>query len=147
MQAGFTKGGRVEDNLLILQYCEERAFKMKRSLIASALDISKAFDSVKRGKLIDTLLSYNVDKNIIQSVVQLYDEDKTMIYSGEDRNNIEMEVTSGIKQECTCSTSLFKLSIYNIIEDLEQKGQGIRYLTFNILVLILRMTVSSCPLQ
>ena len=32
-QAGFTTGGRIEDNIFILQYLVEETHKMKKSLI------------------------------------------------------------------------------------------------------------------
>ena len=47
-QAGFTEGGRIEDNLLILQYCVEESFKNKKALIVTSIDFRKAFDSIKK---------------------------------------------------------------------------------------------------
>ncbi|XP_068250211.1 uncharacterized protein [Palaemon carinicauda] len=49
-QAGFTKGGRVEDNIFILQYCVEESYKRKESLIVISIDFKKAYDSIKRKK-------------------------------------------------------------------------------------------------
>ena len=53
-QAGFTKGGCVED-LFLLNHCVEESYKKKKSLFVTAIDFSKAFDSVKRTKLIEML--------------------------------------------------------------------------------------------
>ena len=50
-QAGFTKGGKIEDNLFILNYCVEESFRRKASLYVTSIDYSKAFDSVKRSEL------------------------------------------------------------------------------------------------
>ena len=47
-QTGFTKGCRLEDNLLVLKYCINSSFKNKKPLIITAIDFSKAFDSVKK---------------------------------------------------------------------------------------------------
>ena len=47
-QAGFTTGSMIEDNLFTMQYCIERNFKLRRPLIVTCLDYSKAFDSIKR---------------------------------------------------------------------------------------------------
>ena len=41
-QAGFTEGGRVEDNLFIMQYCVEETYKLKKSLIVIAIDFKKS---------------------------------------------------------------------------------------------------------
>ena len=42
-QAGFTTGSMIKDNLFALQYCIERSFKLRRPLIVTCLDHSKAF--------------------------------------------------------------------------------------------------------
>jgi hypothetical protein len=52
-RAGFTKGRRVEDNIFVLRYYVEETFRRKKELIVTAIDFSKAFDSVNRGKIID----------------------------------------------------------------------------------------------
>ena len=64
-QAGFTTGSMIEDNLFTMQYCIERSFKLRRPLIVTCLDYSKAFDSIKREKLIETLIHYKVHYKII----------------------------------------------------------------------------------
>ena len=47
-QAGFTTGSMIEDNVFTLQYCIEKSFKLKRPLIVTCLDYSKAFYYIKR---------------------------------------------------------------------------------------------------
>ena len=59
-QAGFTTGIMIKANLFTLQYCIERSFKLRRPLIVTCLDYSKAFDSIKREKLIEILIHYKV---------------------------------------------------------------------------------------
>ena len=54
-QAGFTEGGKIEDNIFILQYCVEESFKNKKELIVASIDFKKAFDSIKREMLIEVL--------------------------------------------------------------------------------------------
>ena len=45
--AGFTTCSMIEDNLFASQYCIEGSFKLKRPLIVTCLDYSKAFDSIR----------------------------------------------------------------------------------------------------
>ena len=45
----------------------------------------------------------------------------------EKNKEIEIEVTSGIRQGCTASTVLFKLVIHKIIEEM-RKTEGIKIL-------------------
>ena len=53
-------------------------------------------------------------------------EDSTKIQL-EKNKEIEIEVTSGIRQGCTSSTVLFKLITYKIIEEM-RKTEGIKIL-------------------
>ena len=60
LQAGFTSGRRATDNMFIMNYCIEESFTRKKPLIAIFIDFSKAFDSIKREKLVETLMKYKV---------------------------------------------------------------------------------------
>ena len=68
MQAGFSKGRSIEDNLLILQNCIDTSFKRKNPLIVTAIDFSKAFDSVKRDKIIEVLMRYKIHPKVITAI-------------------------------------------------------------------------------
>ena len=95
----------IEDNLFTLQYCIESSFKLRRPLIVTCLDYSKAFDSIKREKLIETLIHYKVHYKIIEVVANIYKDDYTEIQFGDIRKKIE--ITTGIRQGCTGSTIPF----------------------------------------
>ena len=62
---GFTTGSMIEDILFTLQYSMERSFKLIKPLKVTCLDYSKAFYSIKREKLIETLIHYKVLYKII----------------------------------------------------------------------------------
>ena len=63
-QIGFTKGGRLEYNHFILNYIVDRFHRSNRKehkvLIMIALDFKKAYDSINRGKLIETLVKLKI---------------------------------------------------------------------------------------
>ena len=128
-QAGFTKGSRIEDNLFLLKYCVMSSFKNKNSLIVTAIDFSKAFDSIKRDKLIKAMINFRVHPRLIDIIANLYDGDKTLLQLNNEVSK-EIEITSGIKQGCTGSTSLFKLVTYMILIHLEDTGIGFKDLAF-----------------
>ena len=121
-QAGFTKGGRKEDNLFILQHLVEKAKRNRKKLIVTAIDYSKAYDSIDREKMIKALIDYKLHPNIIDRIAKLYDGDYTNMIVGEEE--IKMKITSGIKQGCPLSTTLFKIITYIILNELEEKGIG-----------------------
>ena len=124
-QIGFTKGGRMEYNLFIMQYMVDRIMESRRAchkrLILVALDFRKAYDSIDRGKLIETLVKYKINPLIINMVAKVYSGDTTNISA--KGKEADIRVTSGIKQGCTASTVFFKLITYIIIEQLEREGE------------------------
>ena len=58
------------------------------------IDFSKAYDSVDRRKLIETMREYNINIRIIEMIVQMYSKDSTTIKLGGLQEKVR--VTSGI---------------------------------------------------
>ena len=125
-QAVFTKGGNILDNLFILRECVEETYRKKEQMVAIAIDFKKAYDSIKRETMVQILKELRIDSKIIDFIVRIYREDSTTIQL-EKNKEIEIEVTSGIRQGCTASTVLFKLITYKIIEEM-RKTEGIQIL-------------------
>ena len=117
-QAGFTGGGRVDDNLLLLQYCVDDSYRRRKPLVVVSIDFKKAYDSIKREEMIQVMKEYRIHPEVIDILAEVYQGDSTKIrIEGEE---INMQVTSGIKQGCTCSTTLFKLITYVIIKEIQK---------------------------
>merc|ERR1711874_790569 len=72
-----------------------------------------------RQKLIEVLIGYKINPLIIDLIVQMYQEDCTIIKLG--KMNKKVEVTSGIRRGCCISTLLFKLVTFRIIDELRKK--------------------------
>ena len=123
-QAGFTGGGEILDNLLILQECVRQAYSRKEELVIIAVDFKKAYDSIKRQKLIEVMKDYKMPMEMIDLLMRLYSGDMTSVKVG--KVEVDMEVDSGIRQGCTASPVLFKLITYRIIEELRTRMEGIR---------------------
>ena len=103
-QAGFTE-------------CVEETYRKKEQMVAIAIDLKKAYDSIKRETMVQILKELRIDSKIIDFIVRIYKEDSTKIRLRKNKE-IEIEVTSGIRQGCTASTLLFKLITYKIIEEM-----------------------------
>ena len=123
LQAGFTRGRRISDNLFILKHCVERTFALRKSLIVISVDFQKAFDSINRKALIQTMMEFKIDAKIINIVAQIYSGDKTNIYLNDEKVT-EIEITSGIRQGCNGSTVLFLLITYVLITQLQETNLG-----------------------
>ena len=114
----------MDYNHFILQYLVERTYEIKRkyynNLIVIALDFKKAFDSVDRGKLIETLTYYRMNPLLIELVTKIYTGERTKLRLGD--KEAEIKVSSGIRQGCTSSTFFFKIITFIIMERLEEVG-------------------------
>ena len=125
LQAGFTKERRIEDNLFILNYCVNYSYRYNKQLIVTAIDFSKAFDSIDRKSLIGALKKFKVHTNVINNIFNIYDNDSTTLnLNGQNITN--MKITSGIRQGCTGSTTLFKLVTFIIIKAIKNYNHGFR---------------------
>ena len=76
--------------------------------------------------MVEILKELRKDGKIIDFIVRIYREHSTKIRL-EENGEIEIEVTSGIRQGCTASTELTKLITYKIIEKM-RKTEGIKIL-------------------
>ena len=124
-QAGFTKGGSVQDNLFILQECVHEAYRNGKQMIVVAVDFKKAYDSVRRETIVEMLKEYRVAAEVIEVFRGVYCGDATRLELGNDKN-IEMEISSGIRQGCTASNVIFKLITYKVIEAIGRKIDGVQ---------------------
>ena len=123
-QAGFTGGREILDNLVILRETIQERFKRRLGVVALAVDFRKAYDSIRREKIIEVLKEYRVPAKLIDLIGRIYEGDMTFIELGEGKT-VRVDVTSGIRQGCTLSTTLFKLITYKIIEELRYKLKGV----------------------
>ena len=124
-QFGFTAGGRVEHCFYILDYIANMTYESQsrkhKSLYFAFIDFKKAYDSINRKRLIEVLVKFKINPQIIDLIVQMYEGDSTIIQLGRMRKKIE--VTGGIRQGCCISTLLFKMVTFTIIDDLRELGK------------------------
>ena len=96
-QIGFCDGGRTEFNHFIILYLVERARRRGEEMFVIALDFKKAFDSINRIKLIETLIEYRVHPNIVDLIARLYSDDKTTdVVRYEERGVRELRDKTGV---------------------------------------------------
>ena len=58
------------DNISILQYCIHVSFNKKIPLFLISIRFAKAFDAIKRDKLIELPMKYKIHPQIIDVIVQ-----------------------------------------------------------------------------
>merc|ERR1711909_152145 len=123
-QYGFTKGGRIEHCLFTLDYVTNMTFERKhrkeKSLYFAFIDFKKAYDSINRKRLIEVMIKFGINPQIINMIVQMYEGDKTTVSLGKMEETVD--VTGGIRQGCSISTLLFKMVTFTMIEKLREKA-------------------------
>ena len=124
-QSGFTAGRRIEDNILMLKYCITESYISGSPLILTAIDFTKAFDSIDRQKMINTLKYYKCDPNLIETIARLYSNDSTNLYFN-NKSLGHIEIKSGIRQGCTGSPWLFVMVVNQIIDRILDTRIGFR---------------------
>ena len=92
----------------------------------TAIDFSKAYDSIDRGKIIEILTYYKIDCQIIDIVAEIYKNDLAKIKLGEG-SEIDFEITNGIRQGCNLLPIIFKIITYRIIEEVQFEYKGFNY--------------------
>ena len=135
LQSGFTEKRRTTDNIYILDYCIQESYRMKKELYVISVDLQKAFDSIQRGKLIETLKELNIDPNIIDIISDIYTGDKTSLYINQEKQT-DIDISSGIRQGCNGSTVFFLIITYVLIEALMQNHKGFKNDLFHIPALL-----------
>ena len=96
----------------------ESISKKHKSLFFAFIDFKKAYDSIDKKRLIEVLVKFKSNPQIIDLIVQMYEGDSTIIQLGRMRKKIEG--TGGIRQGCCISSLLFKMVIFTIIDDLRE---------------------------
>ena len=135
LQTGFTGKRRTTDNIFLLDYCLQESYKMKKELYVISVDLQKAFDSIERGKLIEALMELNIDANIIEVICDIYSHDTTSLYLNQEKQ-VDITVSSGIRQGCNGSTVFFLIITYLLIRELEENQKGFKNEHFHIPALL-----------
>ena len=61
---------------------------------------------------------YKIDINIIRNIIEIYNQDHTNMKIRSDMN-IRFDITSGIRQGCNLSSTIFKMITYRIMDEIE----------------------------
>jgi hypothetical protein len=91
------------------------------------LDFAKAYDSVEHEMLIRTLIYYEVPREIIDRIINLYKDNKANIYTPHGVTENEIDIENGVKQGDTLSPLLFILFINPLLMKLRESKLGYKF--------------------
>jgi hypothetical protein len=120
-QGAFRRGRRCEDHIFVLKgICSLRKSRKKRTYLAF-LDISKAFDTVDRAMLFNTLWDRGIQGKAWRLVRMLYNRVDNKVIFGSFESDM-YQVANGVKQGCVLSPTLFNLVVVDL--DIQINGCG-----------------------
>ena len=68
-----------------MKHCIEGSYKNKKTLIVIAVDFQKAFDCIDRGKLVETMMRYKINSQIIKIIADIYTGDNTELFNNNEK--------------------------------------------------------------
>lgn len=104
----------------------EDARQFGNELHALSIDIHKAFDSIEHEAIRNTLEFYNVPKEGIERIMNLYTDNKFVISTMEG-NSEEKPATRGVRQGDALSPLLFIMVINHAIDTADKAEQGYKF--------------------
>jgi hypothetical protein len=117
-QAGAVEGRGCAEHLITLRLLIDLAQKSKQQLYIAFVDYEKAYDLVKRSKLLDLMLEKGCGSNFLKAIYNSLKVTQNII------NSAVFSSTSSVRQGSTLSCALFTLYINNTIRPINSYGPG-----------------------
>jgi hypothetical protein len=121
-QIGFRKLFRTADHIYVLKTIINMKLSRGEKLYAAFIDFKKAYDTVNRQKLLDTLYSMGIGSKFADNIKAIYN---TVQYTIKVKGKVMDPITSnlGLKQGCPLSPLLFNLYINDIAKYLHKSSK------------------------
>lgn len=113
-QAGFRKHHSCVDLIKTLRVILEQSAEWQNTLYLTFIDFEKAFDSVNRRVMWQTLEEYGIPQNILNIIKDMYEGYKCQVVHMGDLTE-PIDVTSGVRQGCIISSTLFLLVLDSVL--------------------------------
>ena len=109
-KAGFRKNRSTDEQISILSNIMEQVNEWQATLYTHFVDFEKAFDSIHRDGLWRIMKAYGISDKLIIMVKIMYDDFEYSILDEGEQKRWFM-ITTGVKQGCVMSGSLFLLAV------------------------------------
>ena len=122
-QAGFMKGRSTAEQIFNLRCIIEKYQEHQAELYHVFIDFKKAFDRVWHKALWATMHKFNINKNLIALIEELYNNATSSVYLDGDIGEW-FRTTVGVRQGCLLSPTLFNIFLERIMMDALEDHQS-----------------------
>ena len=105
-QNGFRPGRRTTSQILALRRLIEGVKSRNRKAIILYIDFRKAFDSIRRNKMMEILRAYDVPPNLRSAISKMYENTRAKVISPDGETDY-FDVLAGVLQGDTLAPYLF----------------------------------------
>ena len=120
-QRSFRTGYGTIDTVFILKTLTDKYGKGKTGLYMGFLDLHKAFNSVDRELLKDTLFRIGLPRLFVKLIVSMYICVSGIVLVGNGFSRL-FNIKLGVKQDCSLSPKLSNIFINDVIDFLENRS-------------------------
>ncbi|XP_048775551.2 uncharacterized protein LOC125680151 [Ostrea edulis] len=129
-QAGFRQNRSCIDQIAILRIIIEQSVEWQSSLYINFIDFEKAFDSINRDRMWKLLQYYGLPVKIVNMIKALYEDFNIQIINYSNLTE-PFQVTTGVKQGCILSPTLFWVVIDWVTRQAFDSKRGIQWTIVN----------------
>ena len=133
-QAAFTNSRSTDDHIFVTRRMMEENWNAGKDLYILALDIKKAFDTVKVHNIKNILIGLNVPTRLVDRVIGCMKDEMTRVLWN---NQFSQQVKrgKGIKQGCPLSPILFNYIMQDVIRRVAEKIPELKLMDLDTLKL------------
>lgn len=117
-QCGFRKGRGIQDHIFTIKQIIEK--NHGKNIYLAFLDLEKAFDSVPRKELWNSLKRRNINENLITNIASIYKRTRNYVRTNNTQSE-EFRTNEGLRQGGVLSPTLFNIILDDITKEVKDK--------------------------
>jgi sorting nexin-29 len=120
-QCGFRPGRSTTDQIFVMRQSMEKCFEYDIDLHMLFIDFQQAFDSIKRGELLNAMEGFGIPRKLVRLAGLTMRESRSKAFIG-GKTSRTFEVSTGMRQGDSLSAVLFNLAPHVAMTELRIGG-------------------------